>query len=217
MSPDMLDRLTQARERSDLLSDWENGFVESLASQYDKLSNLSPRQVEIFERIESQKLSTSAQEARQQWNEQYDNKKRRTARICAQYYLSIGYFTNLATNVLEKPGFIPSEKAWKKMCENKYAKKVLETHDAAPKYEVGSLVTFRTTADWAHRVTAGDKPCVVITVGTLVRSAAKGAKPYEVLPFGAQKTILCEERHLKVYRKSKKAKKPTTESNDVPF
>jgi len=213
----MLERLTQAREKSDLLSDWENGFVESLENQHNKRGKLSPRQVEILERIETQKLSTKAQDARQQWNEQYDNEKRRIARICAQYYLSAGYFTRLATDILKKPEFVPSEKAWRKMCENKYAKKVLETHDAAPKYEIGSLVTFRATADWAHRVTAGDKPCVVISVGTLVRSAAKGAKPYEVLPFGAQKVISCEERHLKVYRKSKKTKKPATEFSDVPF
>jgi len=73
---------------------------------------------------------------------------------------------------------------------------------------------FRATADWAHRVAAGDKPCIVISTGGTIKSAAKGAKPYKVLPYGLAKPVECEERHLKVYKKSKKTKKV---SNDVPF
>jgi len=34
-----------------------------------------------------------------------------------------------------------------------------------------------------------------------VQSAAKGAKLYELLPFGKTSTIFCEERYLKKIRK----------------
>ena len=210
-----LARLANALSNSQLLSQWENGFVESLQEQFNKHGKLSPRQLEILERIEKQKLSEEARGARSFWKSSYDAEKRRVARICAEYYKSAGYFTVLADSILENPDYIPSEKAWKKMCENKYAQKVVASYDAAPKYEVGSLVAFRATADWAHRVTAGDKPCIVIATGGIIKSAAKGAKPYKVLPYGLAKPVECEERHLKTYKKSKKTKKVVDKS--IPF
>ena len=172
-----LARLANALSNSQLLSQWENGFVESLQEQFNKHGKLSPRQLEILERIEKQKLSEEARGARSLWKSSYDAEKRRVARICAEYYKSAGYFTVLA--------------------------------------EVGSLVAFRATADWAHRVAAGDKPCVVISAGGPVLHAAKGSKPYMVLPYAAIKPVMCQERHIKKYKKSKKNKKVVDKS--VPF
>ena len=210
-----LARLANALNNPQLLSQWENGFVESLQEQFNKHGKLSPRQLEILERIEKQKLSEEARGARSFWKSSYDAEKRRVARICAEYYKSAGYFTALADSILENPDYVPSEKAWKKMCENKYAQKVIANFDAAPKYEVGSLVAFRATADWAHRVAAGDKPCVVISAGCPVLHAAKGSKPYMVLPYPAIKPVMCQERHIKKYKKSKKNKKVVDKS--IPF
>jgi hypothetical protein len=203
MNTEILQRLEQAQSKSSLLSQWENKFIQSLQKQFNKRGSLSPRQIEIFERIEEQKLSTSAQDAQQQWEHNYNDKKRRIAWICAEYYQEAGYFNNLVINILSNPDFIPSEKEWRKMCENKYAKKVLAIQETPAKYETGSLVTFRATAYWADRQIAGDRPCVVIVSGGSIKSAAKGAKPYKVLPFGASSPIDCEERHLKIYRKKK--------------
>ena len=216
MNPTLL-RLEHALKSSNLLSQWENGFVESLHQQFKKRGALSPRQIEILERIEKDKLSSEAQDARQRWVNNYDDEKRHIARICAEYYQKTGYFTALAASILELSQFIPSEKAWRKMCENKYAKKVLATHAAAPKYPVGSTVMFRSTADWAHRVAASDKPCIVISTSGTITSAAKGAKPYKVLPYGLARPIECEERHLKTYRKSKKSLKKKDTHDDIPF
>jgi hypothetical protein len=101
------------------------------------------------------------------------------------------------------------------MCENKYAKKVIAEHEAKPKYSTGSVVTFRATADWSHRQKSGGMPCVVISSGGPIKSAAKGSKPYKVLPYGATQVIECEERHIKKCKKPKKDKKIL--DNDVPF
>lgn len=210
-----LDSLKKALEKSELLTDWERGFIESLQQQFNKRGHLSPRQIEIFERIKNQRLSEEAQKARKQWDENYDEEKRRIALVCAEYYSHTGYFTNLADSVLNDPGFIPTEKAWKKMCENKYAKKVIAEHDATPKYLIGSVVMFRSTADWSHRQKSGGMPCVVISSGGPVKSAAKGSKPYSVLPYGSTQMIHCEERHIKKCKKPKKDKKVL--DNDVPF
>mgnify|MGYP006409374911 CR=1 FL=1 len=215
MQPTIFDRLIKALEKSSLLTDWERGFIESLQEQFNKRGLLSARQIEIFERIETQKLSETAQDTKKAWDDNYDEEKRRIALICAEYYLSAGYFTNLADSVVNDPGFIPSEKAWKKMCENKYAKKVIAEHDAEPKYLIGSVVAFRSTADWSHRQKSGGMPCIVISSGGPIKNAAKGTKPYTVLPYGATQVIECEERHIKKCKNPKKAKKVVDTS--IPF
>ena len=215
MNPTVLDRLTTALEKSNLLTDWERGFIESLHEQFNKRGRLSARQLEIFERIEAQKLSETAQDAKKTWDENYDDEKRRIALICAEYYLNAGYFTGLADSVINDPGFIPTEKAWKKMCENKYAKKIMAEHDATPKYSIGSVVAFRSTADWNHRQQSNGMPCVVISSGGIIKSAAKGSKPYKVLPYGATQIIECEERHIKKCKNPTKVKKVLDKS--IPF
>ena len=214
MNPTLL-RLERALKNSNLLSQWENGFIESLHQQFKKRGSLSTRQLEILERVEQDKLSDEARATSRKWQNNYDDEKRRVARVCAEYYDKTGYFTALASSILEDPDYTPPEKAWRKMCENKYAKKVLALYDADPKYPVGSTVMFRATADWAHRVGAGDKPCVVISAGGPIKNAAKGAKPYMVLPYAAIKPVECEERHIKKYKKSKKNKKVVDKS--IPF
>ena len=205
MNPDsLLKRLQAATESASLLSQWENGFVESLLEQFNKRGRLSPKQVEILERIEIHKLSKEAQGAVQEWAVNYDEEKRRIAMICAKYYLKTGYFTVLATNIVSDPDYMPTERGWKKMCENKYAKKVVAEHDAPIKYAVGSVVEFRSTADWNMKRATGGMPCIVISSGGDIMSAAKGSKPYKVLPYGSVKMVDCEERHLKKCKKPKK-------------
>jgi len=216
MNPDSLkQRLQSATKHANLLSQWENGFVESLLEQFNKRGRLSPKQVEILERIETQKLSKAAREAIQTWAADYDDEKRRIAMICAKYYLKSGYFTDLATNIVNTPDYIPTERAWKKMCQNKYALKVVATHDAPVKYAIGAVVDFRSTADRRMKTLANGMPCVVIASGGDIVSAAKGSKPYKVLPYGSVKVVECEERHLKKHKKAKKAKKVV--DNSVSF
>ena len=67
-----LARLANALNNSQLLSQWENGFVESLQEQFNKRGELSPRQLEILERIEKQKLSEEARQADSTWKSSYD-------------------------------------------------------------------------------------------------------------------------------------------------
>jgi len=215
MDPTVLERLSIAVEKSNLLTDWERGFVESLHEQFNKRGRLSLRQIEILERIENDKLSDSALEKRNHWLSNYSDEHRRIARVCAEYYNITGYFTNLADNIINDPNFIPAEKAWKKMCENKYAKKVIAEHDAVPKYPAGSLVSFRATANWNHKQASKGMPCVVLSAGGTIKSAAKGSKPYKILPFGSATAIDCEERHLKKCKNPKKVKKVV--DNSVPF
>ena len=217
MNPETtLDKLKIALEKSNLLTDWERGFIESLHEQFNKRGQLSARQLEIFERIEGEKLSESAVDNAKRWFAEYDDEHRRIAHICAEYYKSTGYFRNLVHLILNTENHIPTEKQYKKMCENKYSKKVIAAHDAEPVYPIGSLVQFRATADWNHKVSAQGMPCVVIAAGGSIKSAAKGSKPYKVLPFGSAFALDCEERHLKKCSKNPKKVKKTLD-DDIPF
>lgn len=206
MSLSLLQRLEIATANTNLLSQWENGYIESLLQQLTSRGSraLSLKQIEILERIETQKLSKAACDASQQWVANYDEEKRRVAMICAKYYVNAGYFTPLATNIVNKPEFTPTERAWKKMCLNKFARKVVAEHDATAKYAVGEVVEFRSNASLPNKWTACGMPCIVISSGGDIVSAAKGSKPYKVLPYGSVKMIDCEERHLKICKKLKK-------------
>ena len=85
------------------------------------------------------------------------------------------------------------------MCENKFASKVVEATRAEPKYEVGMIVKGRKNSPAAVE----NQLFSIIKVNAApVRSAAKGAKLYELLPFGKTQTVFCEERHIRKTRKS---------------
>lgn len=185
---------------------WAGEFVKSLTDQVKTGRSLSPRQLQILTKIESEN-STEQLAANQAFASDYaanTDGMRDSALIVARYYEHTGYFGNLVANLAQDPAYVPSEKQYRKMVENKYAQKVLACHYAAAKYTVGSFVTLRASADWATRQATGDKPCVVIqTNARPITSAARGAKKYKVLPVGAAKPVIVEERHLKIARKLK--------------
>jgi len=209
LSENLQKRLENLNNNKQYLTDWENGFVESVTQQFNKRGSLSPRQLEFVAKFE-EKVSPESILAHQTWEVLYREEKREEALVVAKYYKETGYFQALATQVLTEESFIPTESQWSKMCNNKYAKKVLAEYNAAPKYPDSSLVQLRAAADWRFHNSIGDVFCTVIQSGPKVgpiTSAAKGAKLYKILPFGSSKIYVVEERHLK---KAKKSKAPKT-------
>ena len=165
-----------------------------------------------------EKCSPSALEKKEEWAELYAIQHRETAQICARYYKVAGYFTDLCTQILNNPDFVPSERQYKKMCENKYAQKVLATVKAAPLYPIGSTVVLRTPAlSYTNRHLA-DIPCLVLEVLGEVITAAKGAKQYRLLPYGGTTSSIFEERQIKKFKKGrKKSSKKIDTYADIPF
>ncbi len=201
----MIERLQTLAARVDA-DTWAGEFVGSLAGQVQTGRSLSARQMEILTKIEGEH-SEKAVTARQDWTQRYTNNEdsmRDKAIVAANYYSHTGYFGNLVESLLSDPAYIPSEKQYRKMVENKYAQKVLDCHYDAPKYAVGSFVALRSSAGWAQSQATGGKPCVVIQANAApITSAARGAKKYKVLPVGAAKPVIIEERHIKIARKLK--------------
>ena len=199
---------TVSAEVANAGSDWEKEFVSSLCDQA-QIRQLSQRQNEILEKIESRYTSEPKEQAAS-WSRKYNAWRspddglspRERAIIAAKYYKTTGYFTKLADRVLTEPDFVPSIKAYRKMVENKFAQKIIDAVTSEPKFAVGSYVALRSTATGALRRATGDKPCAVLkTDAETPTSPARGAKKYLVLPLGLPKPVLVEERHLKRARK----------------
>ena len=174
------------------------GFLQSLVEANEKYSGLTARQAEALTSVEA-RFSATAIAERKAWAGEYNEERRATAKICAEYYLANPpYYRDLAEKVLNDPEFVPTERQWRALCENKYAKKVLVATHAEPKYPDGSMVMGRANAG---RQVQNRLLVVIETDAEPVTKAAKGTKVYRVLPVGSPATLLVEERDIK---KSKK-------------
>ena len=111
----------------------------------------------------------------------------------------VAYFGEVAAKIIEDETYIPSEKLYRKMVENKYTQKVLATYASEPAYDAGSLVKVRSSQNCPHHRLKGSIALVVSNEGD-ISSAAKGGRPYTILPFGASKTFRIEERWLKKHK-----------------
>ena len=187
------------------LTEWEQRFCDSiLSSKYDSLTY---RQEPYFERI-MKKTSPERMNGLAHWQRSggYTEERKAIAQIVAPYYLKgKKYFYDLAKQALE--GKELSFGQYKAMCENKYAKAIVEAHRAKPKYKAGDqvFVTSNIKGDTSTRKREyfqkirglQGKTLFVLEVNAETPlSPAKGAKLYRVLPIGSE-PVLIEERNLK--------------------
>ena len=173
-------------------------FLESLQSFYEEFNGLTVKQYNALKDIEEIFLEKYSA-AYEQWKKKYDKEKRKIAVICAQYYkANPPYYTSLVDKILNDSSFIPTEKQYLSMCDNQYTRKILRETFSEPLFEKGTLAQGRKSAPDEIQ----EKHVTIIAVNERpVINAAKGAKPYLVLPFGSNKTVQCEERHLKKVKK----------------
>jgi len=213
-----IENVANFNQEHSVLSNWEVGFVESIASFTKKHGKLSDSQYRVFAKVEA-KCDPAVVRKTQEWAASYDDEKRAIATTCAKYYIKTRYWTQLASQILSDPEFVPTYQQYTRMCENKYAKKVLENANAAPLYPVGSTVMLRTPAarSWPFRKLQG-KPCLVIEVLEEILNSAKGSKRYSILPYGSPTPHIFEERQIKKWKKiKKKTPKKTDTSEEIPF
>ncbi len=184
------------------LNDWSRGFLESVKSQLDRKGQLSEKQAGIVKKIEAEN-NEDAQKKREDWLFSYSDEKKQIAKICATYYHATGdYYRLLASRILTEVDFIPSEKQWKAMCDNKYAAKVLKATFEEPLYPAGTLVSLRSSAPWRIKDASPQGIFLVVqTDAQPVISACKGAKIYKIMPVGSATSYIIEERHIKKMKK----------------
>ena len=203
-NPELVERIEKtAAQGVSTLTDWERNFLNSLLDSAKKWGRLSAKQHDVYQRIEK-KTDPAFQAARKTWNENYTQDMADQATFAANYYkANPPYFSDAAERILSDENFIPSEKLYRKMVQNKYVQRAMANTDAAPLYEVGSMVTVRFSMSVrgtaaAHR----GKSALVLETQASVTSATKGARIYKILPVGAPYPIQTEERWLKKSRRS---------------
>jgi hypothetical protein len=195
---DQIKRIQTLLARTDLTTSTRS-FAESLQGSCKKWGSLTPKQWAAFQKMEA-RFSQEVMASQKVWKDAWSEEKARNLKIAAEYYLmNPPYFGDAANSIIKDETYVPSEKLYRKMVENKYVQKVLATRAAAALYPAGSLVKVRKTAR-SHAYAFRDRIAMVVSTDGPIRSAAKGAKTYTVLPFGESRTIQIQERWLKRHR-----------------
>ena len=180
------------------LTDWERSFLGSLRDSAKKWGRLTGKQHDVFQRIE-RKSNPEHIAARKKWNESFTPAMRESLKFAAEYYkANPPYFGDAATRILSNPDYVPTEKLYRKMVENKYVQRALANANETAKFPVGTMVMVRDSKNVQGRISRyRGQLAVVVECAKSVRSATKGSRNMTVLPVGGTETIQTEERYLK--------------------
>ena len=202
-NPQLVSRIEKAAARgTSSLSDWERNFMGSLLDSAKKWGRLTAKQHEVFQRIEK-KTDPAHQKAVSDWRVTWlTNPEMREALVFAANYYKANppYYGEVADRILNDSSYIPSEKLYRKMVENKYVQRAQANAQSGPLYVVGSMVTVRDSKSVGGPIRPyRGKDAVILEVRDGL-SATKGAREYVVLPVGAAKPVETQERYIKKKR-----------------
>ncbi len=199
-------------------------FYMSLLWQHENKTarDLSSSQIYHLERLYN-KYSAQELRTRAEFEKNYGDIERKIAQRCAHYYANQypPYYDGIVNKVINDPdNHTLSHNEYNKMCNNKYAKKILACYDEVPKYSAGEFVQIRATnrIDVANTnrkegymprrsscASVANKVCIVLEVDSLpITRAAKGARIYKVLITDETRPIYAHESDLKKARSPKK-------------
>ena len=226
---------TQEQHKADLFFSWlgsveehiaygDKQFYLSLLWQHEnkKSGPLSSAQMMYLERMYN-KYSMEEIKKKEEFEQNYSDHHRDIAIKCAQYYAVQypPYYDAIVEKVLDEPQrHILSFNEFNKMCNNKYAKKILACYEEEAKYGVGDFVQIRATnrVDIANTnqkkghmprrsvcSTMANKFCMILEVNAKpITRAAKGARVYKILIIDEAQPIYAHESDLKKARGKKK-------------
>ena len=195
----MIARIDNLLARNVEFTAWEKEFLTSIKQGVQRYGSLTGKQESILQRIETSK-DPSVIAQRQSWKANYNSDMRSNMKIAGQYYLNNPpYFADLARRALDDNDFIPTEKQYRAMVDNKYVQKVLDNMNSVPTFAVGTMAQLRQTAPNPGRKHY-NKMVMIIDYPDKVAGAAKGAVPVTVLPVGSSEVFETEVRWLKKAR-----------------
>jgi hypothetical protein len=216
------------------LNDWSKNFLNSINTQVSRGRELSEKQISLLEKIEKS-VSPEEVEKKQNWEEEFKNDeyKKKVFSLCCDYYKQTSYYKRIYDKFIKNPEYIPSRDEYETLCENKYARRIVESFlNSPPKFEKGDLVIVKShmfcedvnkkfsfliylspSQESIGIISEVEPRCFVSNVffsgnlKTSVLSAAKGCRLYRVhILKGAKKgSYIVEERGLQ--RTSRKKRK----------
>ena len=199
---DPLEGNPQAKVIVDLLAkeniaEGDKRFLTSLKNAVARWGKLTERQAAALERI-TERYSEAGQQRRAVWSEIYATQRHEALAAANYYAANPPYYGDLAERILTEPDFIPTEKQFNAITQNKYAQKVIKATFSEPLFPAGAMVEGRASANYKLR---GKKAFVLKVNYGHVTNAAKGTKKYLVLPVGAPTPLVVEEREIKKVKK----------------
>jgi hypothetical protein len=201
-NPELVERVEKAAARGmSVLTDWERNFLGSLLDSARKWGRLTGKQHDVFQRIEK-KTDPKHQAVVQQWREGFTPEMREKLVFAARYYkVNPPYYGDVAERILNDSAYMPSQKLYQKMVENRYVQRAMENNLSRPQFATGAMVKVRDSCNVSGRlVRLRGAMAMVIAVGEEVMCATKGSRKVTILPVGASETIVTEERWLKPCR-----------------
>ena len=181
------------------LNNWEKNFLISIKDQYIKKNSLSDAQMNHLNNI-AQRFTPDAIKQRDDWYASWNDQKKDNFKKIVDYYLNSVYYTSITRKVRENPEYVPTEKEYDTLVNNKYAQRYLNNLNCTPKYQVGDLVQIRSS--WFRQGEIG----TIIEVRN-VDSWVTGSRKYLVNLLGEDDAREWEERGLKKFRESSLDKK----------
>jgi hypothetical protein len=181
------------------LNNWEKNFLISIKDQYIKKNSLSDAQMNHLNNI-GQRFTPDAIKQRDDWYASWNDEKKDNFKKIVDYYLNSVYYTSITRKVQENPDYVPTEKEYDTLVNNKYAQRYLNNLNSTPKYQVGDLVQIRSS--WYRQGEIG----TIIEVRN-VDSWVTGSRKYLVNLLGEDDAREWEERGLKKFRESSLDKK----------
>lgn len=189
----------RARMVCDQPAGWSHGFIESLISQESRGAKLSPRQIEILEKIEGdwtdEKITFRATFAKDYANNK-NGMKDDFGKVMLYYKANPPYFRNDVLMWSQSSDYIPDCDIYNKVVRGKYGQKILDGYNSKPKFEIGTLVYPKTNSSMVSRKVLKRGGFVLSTTETIT-AAAKGNKTYNILPIGSAVPVKVQERFLK--------------------
>jgi hypothetical protein len=174
-------------------------FVSSLKDFYEQRGYLTAGQMTPFEKIES-RFSPGEKAKLEKWEQEFRTQHLANAKILAQYYWKTGYWTTVASHILEDPDYVPPAFKWNKMSTNKYAQQVLRNVHDEPKFLRGTMVQLRSNvgkSQGTHYLQElRNRLAFVIEYDDANVGSSKGGKGYKILPMGYSTPISVLERDL---------------------
>jgi hypothetical protein len=177
------------------LSDKDRSFAESLQRQFMDGGKLSPKQIECIDSME-RRYSPEAQLKRERWVQSYKEHFRPTALICANYYVTTMYFRDLSVKIATDENFVPTQKQYNALTQNKYAQKAIKAATEPPAFPVGSLCKVRANFNLVSNPKLHDQ------MGLVVANHAKGLYASSTILVNGEQVKL-QDRCLKAAKKKK--------------
>lgn len=190
-----------------LINDWEKNFLTSVKAGYDKYKSLTKGQNDTFVNIE--KRYDSAELAkRNAWSATWTAEKAANWAAMIGYYKGTPYYKGAVEKYEKNNAYIPSEKEYVAVCENKYAMKYLKNRAIPAKFKQGAMVVYKRHGNY--------RLATIVNIG-MPNSWTKGSRGYTILPLGQTGMVEVEEKELLYYREGLIDKLQKFSDDDIPF